>query len=145
MTEGMSWRRLRSVLSKVVDGGVTGRGNCRSRALKEQLSAQPRQPWPEPRPWQGEPRMPIEEVGAIGFSAGVRGPAPWTQDTGYGCNRPPHMGWGGIMCPHLWRLPAHDVVNVLLLPELHVLQTHNWDFKKVGQGRGPPVIGTWQR
>lgn len=73
MTEGMSWRRLRSVLSKVVDGGVTGRGNCRSRALKEQLSAQPRQPWPEPRPWQREPRMPIEEVGAIGFSAGVRG------------------------------------------------------------------------
>ena len=71
----------------------------------------------------------------------LRVPVPWTQDTGCGCNRPPHVGWGGIICPHLWRLPARDVVNVLLLPELHMLQTHNRDFKRAGQGRGPPLTG----
>ena len=75
MAEWMVWRGPRPVSSKVA-GGVTGRGNCRTRAPREQLSAQLREPWPEPRPRQGEQRMHIEEAEAIGFGAGVRG-AGW--------------------------------------------------------------------
>ena len=64
----------------------------------------------------------------------LRVPDPWTQDTDYGPNRPNLGVCGGVTCPHLWRLPDQDVVDVLLLSELHMLQTYNQSSQKAESG-----------
>lgn len=41
----------------------------------------------------------------------------------------PQMAWGMLLKAHLGGLPRDDVVQVLLLPELHVLQGHSSSYR----------------